>query len=75
MNRQPDGKLGFATKLKSNRGHAAGRHLVEEKAQQRAALIELLGKRRSGPFVSAAKMDDRLSRMIDRKRWAHATRR
>ena len=41
---------------------------------ERAALAEILGKRRSGPFLSATKMDSRLSRMIAMKRRAHAVR-
>jgi antitoxin ParD1/3/4 len=47
---------------------------LEDEALERAALAELLGQRRSGPFLSAAKMDSRLSRMISRKRRAHAVR-
>jgi len=50
------------------------RERIEDEALERAALAELLGKRRSGPFLSAAKMDSRLSRMISRKRRAHAVR-
>lgn len=45
---------------------------IEDEALERAALAELLGKRRTGPFLSAAAMDSRLSRMIGRKRRAHA---
>ena len=43
-------------------------------AVERAALAEILGKRRSGPFLSATRMDSRLARMIDKKRRAHAVR-
>lgn len=47
---------------------------LEDEALERAALAEILGKRRSGSFVSAAGMDTRLARMIARKRRAHAVR-
>lgn len=47
---------------------------MEDEALQRAALTEILGKRSSGSFVSAERMDSRLSRMIARKRRAHAVR-
>lgn len=47
---------------------------IEDEALERAALAEILGKRRSGAFVAAAKMDSRLARMIARKRRAHAVR-
>jgi len=50
------------------------RERVEDEALERAALAELLGKRRSGPFLSAARMDTRLSRMMAKKRRAHAVR-
>lgn len=50
------------------------REKVEDEALERAALAEILGERRSGPFVSADKMDARLSRMMDKKRRAHAVR-
>jgi antitoxin ParD1/3/4 len=50
------------------------REKMEDEALERAALVEILGKRRSGPFLSATKMDSRLSRMIDKKRRAHAVR-
>ena len=50
------------------------REKMEDEALERAALAEVLGKRRSGPFLSAAKMDTRLLRMIGRKRRAHAVR-
>ena len=50
------------------------RERMEDEALERAALAEILGKRRSGPFVSAASMDARLSRMTARKRRAHAVR-
>ena len=48
------------------------RERMEDEAVERAALAEILGKRRSGPFLSATRMDSRLSRMIGRKRRAHA---
>lgn len=55
-----------------------GIELLREKTQnealERAALAEVLGSRRSGPFLSATKMDSRLSRMIAKKRRAHAVR-
>lgn len=47
---------------------------LEDEALERAALAEILGKRRSGPFVSAARMEAGLARMIARKRRAHAVR-
>ena len=50
------------------------REKMEGEALERAALAEILDKRRSGPFLSAARMDGRLSRMIDEKRRAHAVR-
>ena len=50
------------------------RERVEDEALERAALAELLGKRRSGRFLSAARMDTRLSRMMAKKRRAHAVR-
>jgi antitoxin ParD1/3/4 len=50
------------------------RDQIEDEALERTALAEVLGKRRSGPFLSAAKMDSRLSRLISRKRRAHAVR-
>ena len=50
------------------------REKMQDEAQERAALAEILGKRRSGQFLSAAKMDSRLSRMIGKKRRAYAVR-
>ena len=50
------------------------REKMEDEAMERAALAEILGKRRSGPFLSATRMDRRLSRMIAKKRRAHAVR-
>ena len=50
------------------------REKMEGEALERAALAELLDKRRSAPFLSVRRMDDRLARMIARKRRAHAVR-
>ncbi|MBX9942741.1 MAG: type II toxin-antitoxin system ParD family antitoxin [Reyranella sp.] len=50
------------------------REKMDDEALERAALAEVLGKRRSGAFLSAAKMDGRLSRMIDAKRRAREVR-
>ena len=50
------------------------REKMEDEGVERAALAEILGKRRSGPFLSADKMGARLSRMMDKKRRAHAVR-
>jgi antitoxin ParD1/3/4 len=50
------------------------RERLEDEAVERAALAEILAKRRSGAFLSPAKMDARLARMIARKRRAHAVR-
>jgi antitoxin ParD1/3/4 len=50
------------------------REKMEDEALERAALAEILGNRRSGPFLSATRMDSRLSRMIDKKRRAYAIR-
>ncbi len=50
------------------------REKMEDGSVERAALAEILGKRRSGPFLSAIRMDSRLSRMIAKKRRAHAVR-
>ncbi|MFZ5781062.1 MAG: ribbon-helix-helix domain-containing protein [Pseudomonadota bacterium] len=50
------------------------REKMQDEALERAALAEILGNRRSGPLLSAARMDGRLSRMIARKRQAHAAR-
>lgn len=50
------------------------RQQMENEALERAALTEVLAQRRSGAFVSGSKMDDRLARMLTRKRQAHAVR-
>ncbi len=50
------------------------REKMEDEAMERVALAEILGKRRSGPFLSGTGMDSRLSRMIAKKRRAHAVR-
>ena len=50
------------------------REKLEDETLERAALAEILGKRRSGPFLSAAGMDTRLTRMASRKRRAYAVR-
>ena len=50
------------------------REKMADEDLERAALAKVLGSRRSGPFVSATKMDNRLSKMIARKRRAHAIR-
>jgi antitoxin ParD1/3/4 len=50
------------------------REKMEDETLERAALAEILGRRRSGPFLSATRMDGRLARMIDKKRRAHAVR-
>ena len=47
---------------------------MESDAQERAALTEVLSQRRVGKFISATKMDDRLDRMLTRKRKTHAIR-
>ena len=47
---------------------------VEDEALERAALGAILGNRRSGPFLSRARMDSALSKMIAKKRRAHAVR-
>lgn len=46
------------------------REKMEGEALERAALAEILDKRHSGPFLSAARLDVRLSRLIDKKRRA-----
>ena len=48
------------------------REQMESEALERAALAEVLKQRRAGKFVSAGKMDDRLTRMLARKRQVHA---
>lgn len=50
------------------------RQQIENEALERAALAEVLTQRRGSKFVSGAKMDDRLARMLARKRQAHAVR-
>jgi antitoxin ParD1/3/4 len=50
------------------------RQQLENDALERAALVEVLNRRRAGKFVSAAKMDDRLARLLTRKRRTHAVR-
>lgn len=50
------------------------RQKMEYEALERAAQAELLRDRRSGPFLSAARMHSRLSRMIARKRRMHVVR-
>ena len=50
------------------------RQRMEDEALERAALREVLAQRRSGAFVSGSEMDDRLARMLTRKRQAHAVR-
>lgn len=44
------------------------RSKTEDEALERAALRALLGRRREGPFISAAEMDERIDAMIERKR-------
>ena len=44
----------------------------ENETLERAALAEILRHRRAGKFVSSTKMDDRLVRMLARKRKDHA---
>lgn len=48
------------------------RDKMEVEAMERTALVEILGRRRSGAFLSATRMDGRVSRMIAGKRRAHA---
>ena len=50
------------------------RRQMETEALEQAALAEGLALRRGGKFVSVAKMDDRLTRMLTRKRQAHGVR-
>jgi antitoxin ParD1/3/4 len=50
------------------------RRQMENEALERAALAEVLTRRRGGKFVGAAKMDDRLTRMLTQKRRAHGVR-
>jgi len=44
---------------------------MENETLERAALADVLTQRRGGKFVSGNKMDDRLARMLARKRQAH----
>ena len=48
------------------------RKKMEDEALERATLPKILGNRRLGPFLSATRMDRRLSRTIAKKRRAHA---
>ena len=52
-----------------------GIHLLRQRLDvedlERRALCEVLSRRRAGEFVGAEEMDDRLTRMIGRKRRAH----
>lgn len=50
------------------------RRQMGDEALERAALAEMIAQRRSGKFVSGSKMDERLTRMLIRKRQAHAVR-
>jgi len=50
------------------------RRQMEDEATERAALKEVLTQRRAGRFFSGSNMDDRLARMLARKRQAHAVR-
>jgi antitoxin ParD1/3/4 len=50
------------------------RQRIEDEASERAALAEVLIRRRTGKFVSGAQMDARLERLTIRKRRAHAVR-
>jgi antitoxin ParD1/3/4 len=50
------------------------REKMEHEAVERDALAQILGDRRSGPFLPATKLDSRLSRMIAKKRRAHPAR-
>lgn len=48
------------------------RRQSESEDQERTALAALLRSRRAGPFVSESQMDDRIARLIKRKRRTHA---
>jgi len=50
------------------------RQQTERETLEKAALAELLAERRAGKFISGAKMDGRLARMLARKRQAHGLR-
>ena len=47
------------------------RQQMEGDALERAALADLLTKRRSGKFISGSAMDARLARMLTKKRRTH----
>lgn len=49
---------------------------MENKKQENSlpeceSMMKLLAQRRSGKFITAAEMDDRLARMLSRKRQIH----
>ncbi|MBM3557536.1 MAG: type II toxin-antitoxin system ParD family antitoxin [Alphaproteobacteria bacterium] len=50
------------------------RRQMEDEALERTALAEALTRRRRGKFVDGTEMDDRLARMLARKRQAHGVR-
>ena len=50
------------------------RRHIENDELERTALAEVLARRRADKFVPAAKMDDRIERLLIRKRRAHAVR-
>ena len=50
------------------------RRQMEDEGLERAALAEVMKQRRSGAFVSGPELDDRLRRMLDKKRRTHALR-
>lgn len=50
------------------------RRQIEADDMERAALAELLTRRRAGKFMSDKKMDDRLSRLFARKCREHGVR-
>lgn len=50
------------------------RQQIETDALDRVALAELLRQRRAGNFISGDEMDERLARMIARKRRTDAVR-
>lgn len=47
------------------------RQQLEDEALERTALKVVLAERRSGKFVTTADMDNRLTRLVNRKRRAH----
>jgi antitoxin ParD1/3/4 len=55
-------------------GIALVREKMEHEAVELDALSQILGNRRSGSFLPGTKLDSRLSRMIAKKRRAHAAR-